>query len=1732
MSAPPVRRQGWRLVQMHRLALLAGMWLGSASLSGSESLPPEPDGGPPGPPPAARTPDRPPDRPLPARDPPPPPPDAQRPPRPERPAPKLVSLQLDVPLSDEEFAVRRGLNHVLYRDQRYRLLLDQAQAALSRGDALTAAESLLQVLHAEEDVFLWEEAARRPVSARAAAERRLATMTPAQRDVYERYLTAAAEAALAAALASPRLEDLLRVSQRYPGTPAALRAERCAARLLFDAGRYHESARAWQRVLAEPQRIHLTPHDSLQAALAHSYAGDPGAAAVLLASVADQPLTLGGETRTLGDWHARLASFAAEPRHPLESRQEHWLTPAGSPRGGQPRTASLPYHVPLWSSLAGPPEAGDPATPAVGEESLLHWQLLNGESLSSSAPDQRPTEEAVRQWLQARLAAGEPVLTAVTPLVVSHQVIVRDLEGVVARDLFTGRRLWRYDCETSLAGLAAARESALPDPVAFNQHCAENTLLSTLTSDGERVFLIDHLAESPASPQSPGLPSAEASVEGAPPRLLVNRLVALPLPSPALGRSRTPTPASANFAETSHAPVAVDRAPAGRAWDRRMTPLWMVGGPPGRGGSGAPLEGHFFLGPPLPLGGRLLVLTERAGEICLVVLHAETGSVLLVQGLALVDRPISVDRERSRLAFLPAFVDGLVLCPTPCGVLVAFDLERRTLQWAAQYRNLDTYSTSGWRGDGRGAGTRLPVQPVVCQGHVLLLPPDSGDLYAWRLADGAFAWKTPRRGAHQATVAAADSLLLTSADRLSCISLLTGERRWERSLGPISGQGLVFDGRFLAPLASGALLIVDVATGQALTGGPEILGVAELSADAAMPLLVVSRGEVAASSGGSPPRHVLGNLAATGEWIVSVSPLETAVYVGAEPLRQALRESSLPPANHSSPRDARGALLLSLVQHWSDPQRHLRAAEIALALGDADGALPALLRLVAGTTDDSPEDPLRMTAAAAPPRADQSPWARRAERLLRELLHARLAEAVAFDAVDRAEVWSALNLLASLSRTPEDQARWQLARLQTAAQRRDVETFLATARALSQVPPTLLVPLDVGRTHHLAPAVVIRQSWERLSRELSPQEWDELGIRIRAEWEALAAGDDPAAVERFLRCYDGRPEADLARLARAEWEQRQGRLLAAESHLLAVGGETRPERSAGSVATWTAARTFLAEAWAGRGLDRESRWARHSLAHAGPSPERPWEWQRIPLGAEAEDQSISQVAFRPESPPLAVSATTSPAVTIRLEALPPGEGPDQNLRPSQAEPRRITARDLEPLLEHPRELVRETRSSLRILNLGELPGAPPSGAGEPATRAVGPQVELALVHRETARRLGSIAVPSRAREPLLAHQPAVGHFLPLADAAVYGLSLIDAQLLWTAERPESVAGSTRREERLRLGPSGPGFCTVQTPEGLVCLDPLTGLVRWQRSDVPPDTGLYADEATGLYGDEEVLVLVDADLRTCRVLSTATGEVLHVRQVPIDPRDARRQRTAYGSRLFFVTGARDEPRFRLWDARTDQLLLDVPAHPRLCDDRVNRRVAACLTADHEVLVVETQRGRVLLRHPVPAALTGQITGIRVWRDPDHWYVYLAHGLPLTSGPRYENAATEVKLPAVQVQGTLTVYAAASRQPLWTRSLDNRTLLCDPDLEAPFLAAVSRIREGLGVSTTGLRLEAIDKRTGVVLAERSDVDRVRLVHATHDPAARELSLYGENLRAVFAYGPQQPLLTTDEETTTTR
>jgi hypothetical protein len=330
---------------------------------------------------------------------------------------------------------------------------------------------------------------------------------------------------------------------------------------------------------------------------------------------------------------------------------------------------------------------------------------------------------------------------------------------------------------------------------------------------------------------------------------------------------------------------------------------------------------------------------------------------------------------------------------------------------------------------------------------------------------------------------------------------------------------------------------------------------------------------------------------------------------------------------------------------------------------------------------------------------------------------------------------------------------------------------------------------------------------------------------------------------------------------------------------------------------------------------------------------------------------------------------------------------------------------------------------------------------------------------------------------------------------------------------------------VRLGPSGTSYCIVQTSEGVCCLDPVSGAIRWQRRDIPPDGGLYAHEEAGIFGDARQIVIMEPDQRRCRIVSTETGDLVTTSEVPTN--DVRRSRLVFGSRLFLISDDDGQPRVRLWDAATQTTLVDEPAHMPVRHYRVDRRHVAYVSANGEVVVLDTRAAAPVLRHPLePEALTN-LTGVFVWNDLQNWYVHTSHsGLP-TAGGRTESIASDIQLPSVTINGILSAYRRADALPLWSRPFESRTLLLEPQRRIPFLVTLWRQREGLSAPSAGLTVELLDKRSGLVVAQAANVERTRYVHSAFRPSEGEYEICGESARIQIRYElpPAGPIVTAE-------
>lgn len=295
----------------------------------------------------------------------------------------------------------------------------------------------------------------------------------------------------------------------------------------------------------------------------------------------------------------------------------------------------------------------------------------------------------------------------------------------------------------------------------------------------------------------------------------------------------------------------------------RGAPAWRLPAP--QPGDDAP--DLWYLGAPLVVGDQLFVLVEEKGEVRLDVLEAATGRLLWTQPLAELDeeqqtdRPETTARRWSGLA--PAFSEGVLVCPTGAGTVIAVDLATRTLLWAYTYPIADgddEAARPGIRGPlggmirGRVIVNGVPIGgqpaapggwrdacPIVADGRVLLTPTESDTLHCVDLRSGALRWSAPRGDALYVAGVVDGRAVVVGRHAVDSLSLEDGTRAWEgaRAFGQaaVSGRGILTQRRLFLPLDTPEVIEVDLATG-------EIVGRSPARGGAVPGNLVAYRGEV------------------------------------------------------------------------------------------------------------------------------------------------------------------------------------------------------------------------------------------------------------------------------------------------------------------------------------------------------------------------------------------------------------------------------------------------------------------------------------------------------------------------------------------------------------------------------------------------------------------------------------------------------------------------------------------------------------------------------------------------------------------------------------------------------------------------------------------------------------------------------------------------------------------------
>lgn len=637
------------------------------------------------------------------------------------------------------------------------------------GEAVRLLGSLLE---GSED-FFFKPDAEQPVyrSLKAEAGRLIGEMPAEGRESYELQFGAKARALLKQAAAAGNLTEMADVSRRFLFTQAGQEATLLLGRNHLDQNRPLAAALCLSRLRETPgAATRLEPVLSLTLATSWLRAGQPDRAKeVLVRFKRDQ----GPSRLKLAGKNVKLFT--------LDNQALAWFD---STFGTQQPIGRA--QIEQWAVHRG--DATRNAVSQGGRPLLsVRWR--------QRTTDDRAVEKFVTKSRSDYLSQEIVALPAMHPLAVGDVVVMRTAFALQAVDFANGKLVWKYPTtddsfEQVLRSGSQQPASGMQQMLAgLDQRVWEDTVYGTLSSDGAQVYYVEELGLAGVSPTNPTtvLPNGQRRLAMA--SRGTNCLAARELRTQ--GKLR-----------------------------------WQVGGMTGE--DEPKLAGAFFLGPPLPLLGRLYALAEfRGQEIRLVVLSPETGALEWSQQLAVVETGVANDSSRRNAGASPSFADGVLVCPTSAGAIVGLDLTTRSLLWGYQYPRVQQYT-------GDPFANRLSVYPgterrnnerwtdatiTIANGRALVTPVETDQLYCLSLVDGKELWKRNRGTTIYVACVHDEHAILVGRNSVVAVHMTDGKPAWpaEITLPPHSlpsGRGFRSGDSYYLPLTSGEVARIDLRSGK------------------------------------------------------------------------------------------------------------------------------------------------------------------------------------------------------------------------------------------------------------------------------------------------------------------------------------------------------------------------------------------------------------------------------------------------------------------------------------------------------------------------------------------------------------------------------------------------------------------------------------------------------------------------------------------------------------------------------------------------------------------------------------------------------------------------------------------------------------------------------------------------------------------------------------------------------
>ncbi len=603
------------------------------------------------------------------------------------------------------------------------------------------------------------------VSVKTEANRILSTFPKDGLEVYQQLFGQDATKELEAAKKDDYdLAGLSDVSQRYFHTKAGAQATILLGTIYLERGNYLEAAYSFERLLVRPDADDVLSGRTLyKAALAMKHSEDPRHAESLkqVMSRLSRIIAKDGDV-VIGRRSLSIEQIQAELEQPFVTiRPSAYLTEWAMRYGNISRNATVDGGAPFLEPLYTPTRMIDKSRYAEREQ-------------PSDAED----------WIKAELEAvydkrAKFPLPAFFPVATPNTIMFRAYDGVYCYATHdhirrgtpkkAGQLLWYSGATYGMQQLAdtnhyqdggEARRNAITwwetyKLMAASSILFENPVIGSLVHDGTNVYFLDDIA----LPPPPAFQNPNNGFQPVPPPnhgpvadgVRASQLVAVNMQSGsvswALGRpTRTSESSSLNVEPKLPPPEPLNEEEADKSTDAYRLCIDAV-----------------FLGPPLPLNGRLYIMMEpgNGGQIRLVCLdpqvmvhpkdypHLSVPTLVWSQKLGKPNSEISKDPFRRFQGTFLAAGEGILICPTNSGAVIAVDVMSRSLLWAHAYRKMEAPPANP--NTARGVtNQQLPdtrwrsAAPIVSGGRVVLAAYDSTKLECLDIRTGQLLWELPR----------------------------------------------------------------------------------------------------------------------------------------------------------------------------------------------------------------------------------------------------------------------------------------------------------------------------------------------------------------------------------------------------------------------------------------------------------------------------------------------------------------------------------------------------------------------------------------------------------------------------------------------------------------------------------------------------------------------------------------------------------------------------------------------------------------------------------------------------------------------------------------------------------------------------------------------------------------------------------------------------------------------------